>query len=58
MALISTVRALTFFSIAISLAQLVRGDAAAGLPGDVARTHAGEDLCLQGGDVLPRPTGG
>ncbi len=33
--------------------QLVRGDAAAGLPDDVARTNAGEHrLCLQGGDVL------
>ena len=55
MALISTVRALDLLLDRDQVGQLVRGDAAAGLPGEVARTDAGEDrLGLQGGDVLLR----
>jgi hypothetical protein len=59
MALISRVRALTFFSIAVRLASSSAATRRRVFPGDLARTHAGEDcLCLPGGDVLLRPTGG
>ena len=59
MALISMVRALTFFSIAIRLASWSAATRRRVSPDDVARTHAGEDrLCPQGGNVLLLSTRG